>query len=40
MTYTEAILTVHIIGMALNLSCLPDDTILVSGFGGEDAGVV
>jgi hypothetical protein len=26
--------------MELNLSRLPDDAIHVSGFGGEDAGVV
>jgi hypothetical protein len=31
-------LSVHIIGMELNLSCLPDDTVRVSGFSGEDAG--
>jgi hypothetical protein len=30
---------VHIVGMELNLNCLPDDAIHVSGFGGEDGGV-
>jgi hypothetical protein len=37
---TEAILPVHIVGMELNLNRLPDDAILVPGFGGEDGGVL
>jgi hypothetical protein len=37
---TEAILPVHIVGLELNLSRLPDGSIHVSGFGGEDGGVV
>jgi hypothetical protein len=30
----EAILPAHTVGMELNLNCLPDDVIYVSGFGG------
>jgi hypothetical protein len=36
----EAMLLVHVIGMELNLGPLPDDVMQVSGFGGEDAGVL
>lgn len=37
---TEAILPVHDVGIKLHLSCLPDDLVHVSGFGGEDIDVL
>jgi hypothetical protein len=37
---TEAILPVHILGMELILTLLPDDVIHVSGFGGENGGAL
>jgi hypothetical protein len=40
LAYAGAILSVHVIGMEFNLSCLPDDTVHMSGFSGEDAGVM
>jgi hypothetical protein len=40
MTQDEAVLTLHIIGMKLDLSHLPDDVINPSWFGEEDAGVM
>jgi hypothetical protein len=33
-------LSVHIVGMELNLNGLPDDAVHVSGFSGEDGGFV
>jgi hypothetical protein len=33
-------LSVHIVGMELNLNSLPNDAIHVSGFSGEDGGLV
>jgi hypothetical protein len=33
-------LSVHIVGMVLNLNGLPNDAIHVSGFSGEDGGFV
>jgi hypothetical protein len=35
----EAVHPVHIIGLELNLSHLPDDTTHITGSGREDAGV-
>jgi hypothetical protein len=32
-------LSVHNVGMKLNLNCFPDDVIHVSGFGGEAGNV-
>jgi hypothetical protein len=40
LNYTEDIFPVHIGGMEFSLSHLPDNTIHVSGFCGEDAGIV
>jgi hypothetical protein len=41
MTYLgRSHLPIHTVGMELNLNHLPDDTIHVSRFGGEDGGVV
>jgi hypothetical protein len=36
----EATLPVHIIVVALNLNSLPDDSVHVSAFVGENGGVV
>jgi hypothetical protein len=33
-------LSLHIIGMELNLNCLPDDRIHLFEFGGVDAGIM
>jgi hypothetical protein len=33
-------LSVHIVGMELNLNVLPNDVIHVSSFSGEDGGIV
>jgi hypothetical protein len=40
MTALELILPVHRVGTELSLNRLPDDAIHVSGFGGQDGGVV
>jgi hypothetical protein len=37
---TGAVLSVHVIGIELNCNCLPDDTVHVPGFGGEDTVVL
>jgi hypothetical protein len=37
---TKAILPVHIIGLELSLSHLPDDVIHAPGFGGEDGSAM
>jgi hypothetical protein len=37
---TEAILPVHLVGLELNPSHLPDDAIHVSGFSEEDGDLV
>jgi len=34
------LLPVHIIGMELNLYCLPDDVFHVSSFHGQDPGIL
>jgi hypothetical protein len=39
-TWAEAILPVHIIVVELNLNRLPDDSVRLYAFGGEDVGVV
>jgi hypothetical protein len=39
-SWAEAILPVHIIVVALNLNRLPGDSVHVSAFVGEDAGVM
>jgi hypothetical protein len=36
----EASIPVHVVGMELNLSRFPDYVIHVSGFVGEDGGMV
>jgi hypothetical protein len=37
---TKTHLSVHIVGIELNLSGLPNDAIHISGFCGEDGGVM
>jgi hypothetical protein len=32
--------SLFIFGVELNLSCIPDDAVHVSGLGGEDGGVL
>jgi hypothetical protein len=40
MTYLDGNHPVYIVGMELNLNCLADDAIHVSGFDGEGGCVV
>jgi hypothetical protein len=37
--YDQALLPVHDVGMELNLSCLPDESVHVLEFGGKDLDV-
>jgi hypothetical protein len=37
---TKPHLSVHVVGMELNLNDLPNDAIHVSGLGGKDGGAV
>jgi hypothetical protein len=40
MTSSEAILPVHVVRVELDLSGFPDQPVHVSGFGGQDLGVL
>jgi hypothetical protein len=37
---SQAILTVHIVWVELELICLPDKSVPVGGFGREDSGIL